>query len=545
MKKNLDLILFFIAGLILASLTMIFQRMPGYMDASYSYSIGLQLVNGKGFVEPFLWNYLDNPTDVAHPSHTYWMPLPSLLAALGMWIGGNQSYDTARIFFILLAAVIPLLTAMLAEKLTGNRRHRILAGLLSLFPGFYGIFSTATETFTLYMVFGGAFFLLLLSIWNQPIQKNLPRSVLRFFILGLITGAMHLTRADGILWLAAAFGVVGYTLWKDRSSLNKHIPVLIGIFLTVFFGYLVIMLPWYIRNFHVFSSLFPPGNSKTLWLTDYDQTYIYPADLLNFQSWLSAGFSIHLKAWGSALAQNLGSWIGVQGCVVYFPLILVGLYQLRKQPTVWFGCGIWILIGFVMTLVFPFAGPRGGFFHSTASIQPLFWSVVPIGLERVISLGVRWRGWNFDSANRFFSVSLVVFCALITFFLYTQRVIGPDLSNPKWQTQERNYQRLEYYLQSKDIPAAVRVMVNDPPGYYVAARRQSVPVPYGNIQTILDVSARYGILYLLLEPNHPEGISDLYINPTGHPGFDYLGIEGDTRIFRLCPMEDCISRNDP
>ena len=59
----------------------IFQDAPGYMDADYYYAIGLRLNRGYGFSEPFLWNYLDNPNGIPHPSNTYWMPLPSVLAS--------------------------------------------------------------------------------------------------------------------------------------------------------------------------------------------------------------------------------------------------------------------------------------------------------------------------------------------------------------------------------------------------------------------------------------------------------------------------------
>ena len=52
-----------------------FQSSPGYMDADYYYATGLVLAEGQGFTEPFLWNYLDNPSGLPHPSHAYWMPM--------------------------------------------------------------------------------------------------------------------------------------------------------------------------------------------------------------------------------------------------------------------------------------------------------------------------------------------------------------------------------------------------------------------------------------------------------------------------------------
>ena len=91
-----------------------FQALPGYMDADYYFAGGVQLAQGKGFSEPYLWNYLDDPEGLPHPSHTYWMPLASIVSAAGMWITGQFSYAAGRLPFILLSACVPLVTAALA-----------------------------------------------------------------------------------------------------------------------------------------------------------------------------------------------------------------------------------------------------------------------------------------------------------------------------------------------------------------------------------------------------------------------------------------------
>src|ERR1044071_5600910 len=60
-------------GLIVPFTVSRFQSLPGYMDADYYFSGGVQLAEGHGFTEPYLWNYLDDPVSLPHPSHTYWM----------------------------------------------------------------------------------------------------------------------------------------------------------------------------------------------------------------------------------------------------------------------------------------------------------------------------------------------------------------------------------------------------------------------------------------------------------------------------------------
>ncbi|MDO9130603.1 MAG: hypothetical protein Q7U34_12130, partial [Anaerolineales bacterium] len=58
-------------GLIVSGSIAAFQSVPGYMDADYYYAGGLQLAAGRGFTEPYLWNYLDDPASLPHPSHAY------------------------------------------------------------------------------------------------------------------------------------------------------------------------------------------------------------------------------------------------------------------------------------------------------------------------------------------------------------------------------------------------------------------------------------------------------------------------------------------
>jgi hypothetical protein len=60
----------FLFGLAVPVFIAKFQRIPGYLDSDYYYAGGIQLATGKGFTEPYLWNYLDGATSLPHPSHS-------------------------------------------------------------------------------------------------------------------------------------------------------------------------------------------------------------------------------------------------------------------------------------------------------------------------------------------------------------------------------------------------------------------------------------------------------------------------------------------
>ncbi len=203
-------------GLVSLTIVSAFQPSPGYMDADYYYAGGLQLVTGHGFTEPYLWNYLDDPAGLPHPSHAYWMPLASLLAALGAGIFRSASWLAARTGFLLVAAVIPPITSYIAWSISSRRDLALTAGLLAVFPAFYLPFLPVTDTFGIYMVLGGAFIMVLI---RKPSQLN-P------LMLGLLAGLMHLSRADGLLWLLVALLAILVVFPKPpqhRARYFRHI----------------------------------------------------------------------------------------------------------------------------------------------------------------------------------------------------------------------------------------------------------------------------------------------------------------------------------
>ncbi len=137
------------------------ETSPGYMDADYYYASALRIASDKAWGEPFVWNYLADPVGLPHPSFTYWMPLAGILSALGMYLTGSGDFWSARILFFLIAACISPLTAFMAFTFTPKRWAGLLAGALGIFAGFYLVYLPTTETFAVYMLLGGATFIII------------------------------------------------------------------------------------------------------------------------------------------------------------------------------------------------------------------------------------------------------------------------------------------------------------------------------------------------------------------------------------------------
>jgi len=512
------------------------EKAPGYMDAEYYYAGGVRLVQGSGFTEPFLWNYLDDPTGIPHPSHTYWMPLASLAAAAGMALSGQVNFYGARILFIFLAGLIAPFTAYFAFRFSKKKHFALLAGALAIFSGYYLPFITDTETFSLYFVLGSLFMLVSFADWRWSSGKL---AILRPLIMGLIAGGMHLTRADGILWLAAAAVLVAWDFsrqGKNRVGLPLHRRIMDsgGKILALLLGYGLIMGAWYARNIYLFGGLFSPGGAKTLWLTNYDQTFIYPASQLTWHGWAALGLGQHLTIWWDSLVWNLENALAVQGELFLFLLILPGLWMLRKERIVRFAVLMWVLSLGIMTFVFPFAGSRGSFLHSASAVQPVVWAAVPFGLEAFVNLGVRLRRWNAIKSWPIFAAGVIGVCVLFTAALFWSRVVGSNLSEPLWSQSDRQYQAVARALQDYGAGPKNRVLVNNPPGYYLASGSEALVIPDGNLSTLLSVAKRYHAEYLVLEPNHVAGLDPLYQHPGNLPGLVYLERIGeDVYLYRI------------
>ena len=515
-------IILFVVGLAVPFGITRFQSLPGYMDADYYFVGGIQLAEGKGFTEPYLWNYLDDPQDLPHPSHTYWMPLASIVSASGMWISGQSTYPAGRAAFILLSALVPLLTATLAYNVSRQTRLAMVSGLLSIFSLYYAPFMPVPDNYALYMLFGATFLLL-----APRREKWIP------IVLGSLAGLLTLARSDGLLWLGLAGLAV---MWKstnredgNRSSFSEWLRMIVPGGLLALAGYFIVMGGWHIRSMNLFGSFMAPGGGRLLWLENYNQTFIYPPELLTREGFLQAGWDAAIQDRVNAFNANLGNAIGAQGGIFLLPFIPIGVWQLRRDLRTKVAVTGWLILFAVMTIIFPFAGSRGSFFHAGAAFQPYWWVAAPIGLDSAIQWA-RKRG-QFKDANApyFFQAILVVLAVLMTAYLVNLRVIASG-----WAKDDVIYPQVEVKLLDYGIGPEDVVIVRNPPGYFLASNRLSVSLPFGDEETIKAVAEKFGARYLVLEDGGTfESIEDLYKQPQGNPSFVYLGEVDGARIYRI------------
>jgi hypothetical protein len=521
-------LLFGLIGILPLALAAVFQTSPGYMDADYYYAGGLRLEEGKGFSEEILWNYLDDPAGLPHQSHCYWMPMVSILAALGMLVTGQQQFSTARLAFILVAAMIPPITGGLAWRFSGRKSNAVLAAVLACLPAFYLPFLPVSDAFGLSMLLGGIFFLII----PRPENTNLSRRavIFRSFLLGLLAGLMHLTRADGALWTPVALLAVMAMYFENY--VHKENKRLVGIaWLACLVGYGLVMAPWLLRNQAVFGSWLAPGGSRALWITSYEELFIYPAGVLTAGRWWEAGLGAILRARIWAAGLNLQTALAVQGLIFLAPLVLLGLWRTRKDRRVQLAGISWLLILLTMTVIFPFQGARGGFFHSGAALQPFFWAMAPLGLEAFLDWGRRRRGWRVDRARPVFSIGLALLALCLSISILYGRLRPGSLGGTAWDDPYNRQMRVEQALQGIGVPKGQIIMANNSPGFYIASRRPAISIPYGDLKTVCSVAWRYQASYLLLDIDQIQGETELFLHPADRQCLHYIDTFADVRVF--------------
>ncbi len=510
--RTLLLVTLLHGGLVLG--TALKQRGPGYMDAAYYAVLGRRLAQGLGLTEPFLWTYLDEPPPPPRPGPTYWMPLASFLAALGTKgsFGPSEPYAQVRAPFFLLALLLPGATGLLAHRLVGRASTTRWAMLLSTASGFFLPYLPAVDAFTPLMLLGTGYFLLV------PASLRNPKAA---FALGLVTGFIHLARNEGPIWLFLALFLM----------VSVHPPSsrrwrLVG---SLLLGNLVIMGPWWLRNVQVLGTPWPSSSLRLLWLTHYNDLFLYPPQALTFARWWKAGPETWISARLQALTWNLQTLLAVQAGIAGFPWLLWGWWRTRHDLRVRAATGLWLALFTLMTLVFPAPGSRGGFFHSIAGLQPLVWTLTACGLEAFFEWGRQRRGWHPLQVRIVLGGGLWLLLLGLTAGIAYRRL-------ETWNTSSDTYTQLAHYLAqrvSDDCP----ILVNDPPMWAWATQGEwlALVVPSGGREAVVQVARKYQACTLLLEPNHPPELTSWYTEPRSWGAFEYVGTWQDIHVFRINP----------
>ncbi|MGQ9583983.1 MAG: hypothetical protein ACUVXG_01110 [Anaerolineae bacterium] len=530
-------------------------RQPGYMDACYYYNGAVALYEGQGFTDAYLWNYLDDPSGIPHPSHLYWMPLPSVLTYLSFLLLGPR-LRAAQVVGVVLSALLAPLAYVLSRASKGQRWQAVLAAGLVAFSGFYLVYWPAPDSFAPFGLVGS---LCLLALgWGVT-----RRSLGAFALAGALAGLAHLSRADGLLLAVLAAVLPWWTFRRaGREEVNHEdtrtrrnpknfvswclcgevfsaglredngeerdgatrarVPKLGGGALAgavvALLAYGAVMAPWLARNLHVLGQPFPATGLMTLFLRDYDDLFGYGREI-SLSTYLAWGWGNILTHKAAALWANSQTVVAVWLQVFGAPFAVVGLWRLRRNAWFQVAALYGALLYLSMSLGFSEPGQRGALFHSGAATLPFLYAAVGPGLEGVVLWAHRWRRhWQPEVACRVFAAGFLALSALLSGMVYARNVwgVGPEPQSEPWNRRDALYPQVEAWLASHASPED-RILVVNPPCFYTFSQRPCLAIPNEPLPVVLEAADRYGARFLLLERNHPRPLDALYAGAEGHP----------------------------
>lgn len=493
------------------------QTQPNYMDAAYYTVGGQQLARGFGFNDPYVWNYLDAPTSLPHPSHLYWMPLPSILAALSQSVFG-VTYRAAQLPFVLLSTGLPLIAYGVAWQVGGGRRRAWLAALFTIFSPFYLPYWGVPESFTPFAVCGA------LAVWLGSRPGLWPA-----LAAGAGAGLAHLSRADGFLLLVPIVLGVQPALRERRAVVARSLAVLAG--------YLLIMTPWFARNLSVIGAPLSGAGTQAAFVCNYDELFALDAHF-DLNHLLGCGLNEVLASRINGVASGAVHLLAEGGMIFLGPLIAVGWWLKRREPVFRAALIYLVLLFFTMTIVFPFAGDRGGLFHSLSALLPFGYAAAPIGLDAAIAwLAARRRAWRAAEARRVFSVALAALALIMGLVVYRGRVIGADLADPIWNQADGDYRTIGQWLRANGAGGQGEVdpivVVNNPPGFTYQTGLRSIVIPNGDEAALLAAARRFGAGWVVLDQNRPAPLAGLYAAPDSSADFSLLATFDGAHVLKV------------
>jgi hypothetical protein len=510
---RIDLILVVIIGLLVQAGWAALVRQPTYMDAYYYTTNGQRLAGGYGFSERIIWQFLDDPAGLPAPSHTYWMPLASMLAAAGYLI--RDDFRGAQSLFWLLASLTPLLAYGISWLLTGQRWQAWVAALFTACGGYYAAFMVQPSTFAPFALAGG---LAILATGLAPSRRRW------WAIAGLAAGLAHLARADGLLLLLVALLIWFVNGLQRRKNEERGRGAWLGELLLLLGGYLLVMGGWFWRNWLVLGRPLPTAGGQSLFLTTYDDLFAYGRhfSLGTLMDW---GLKNVLASRMSGLAAAVQTLVAVPGLMFLLPFVIAGLAALYRRPAtrallrplVFYAAALFAS----GSLLFTFPGIRGSLFHSSAALWPWFMALAAAGIGAAVDWTARrLPHWQPERAKRLFSAMFIVVALGLSIFVSLYR-LAPDV-DPE-----------EYRRIGRSLPPSAVVMIGDAPALNYYTGLAAVSVPNESPDVLLQAADRYGVDYLVLNQNRPRPLNDLYLGRQEDPRLRLVDSFDDVRVYEI------------
>jgi hypothetical protein len=343
----------------LGSALVVFQ--PGYTDAYYYADVARRLAGGQGLTADFIWNFLEATGPLPVASHRFWMPLATVVQAIGIkGLPFLDPFRAAQVAEILIACVIPVVGYRAARSIGASANGALVAAALAGLGGAFAPGWVSLDAFAPAAVIGTVFFL----SYRLAAAGDLGAGALAGFAVGLL----FLARAEGALFGLPLLFLLGSPVSRRAGLAATAVALAIG-------------LGWLARDLALGSSteLF----ARSALIVRYEDFFAAtPPPLPSLDQLLAAK--------PAALLSNAVTFTFAFGLLLV-PGLARAIWTRRERAHVRAFAGLLILVYLVECLVFTLHSTRGSYFHSLAAFLPVGVALGVVGTTDLLRTADRSR----------------------------------------------------------------------------------------------------------------------------------------------------------
>lgn len=365
------------------------RRHVNHGDISFYYAVAKNLAEGRGFVIDYIWNFWNHPQGIPTFSNDWWMPLTSVLSAIGMLIGG-VSYVSAQNTMVVVTSVLPLVVYLLGNELWQSRVVGLVGALLAT------TFHLFMDQVSAPLSHGPYVVLASLALWLIVRSMRDPRS---WRWAGAAIGLAQLARSDSIVLFGALAAAA--LVCRPRPPWRALLAAPLC--------WALVMAPWWTHNLVVLGTPQPGGSLRAAFLPSYLNWYSLPESVTP-ERWLADGWGpvLALKRQISAVnletaatgmvagaADRTGAWEHAPLLALLW-LSWLGLLTTLRRRFIPFWT-LWALVWVFYSLVFTAVGEES-FRTGMYSVYPMLvlcaaaaLLLLARGLCRLLPAGEAWR----------------------------------------------------------------------------------------------------------------------------------------------------------
>lgn len=475
---------------------------PGYTDSYYFTDVAVRLAHGQGLTADFLWSPVEGgatPLDLSLPvtSHLFWVPLPTVLAAVGILLFGSllETFRAAQIPFIVVAALIPVATYRAARSLGAGERYALASAALVGLGGLLAPGLVAVDAFAPAALVGTLFFIAYRRAATGDVRWGVAA--------GALVGVLYLARTEGALFGLALVALLAVPRARAAALAGCAVALAIG-------------AAWLARDMMsgVPSDLF----ARSALLMRYEDFFAYDPTFVG-----APGTSIgdFIAAKGGALLQNAGTFLFTYALVLIVPLVM-GIRALRDRADVRAWAGLALVVYLAQSLVWTLHSTRGSYFHSLAAFFPFGSAIAAAGAQRLLA------GRTPQVAAAWIWGALLIVAAT-SYGAVTQ-----------WDASFNGTARARAAALHA-IPDGPFLAIDAAAWRWISGRAVAV-TPADGVAAAACVAARVGARSIVLEPAHFSAYESLYDGTDVPPPFGPVDRDGSLTVYPIRGEIGCSPR---